>query len=87
MWQAALGQVGPPTVFVGHSMGGAIATWAANRQVSPCIMFAPSHSSSSARTAVTQWHCKARARPPARARHFHTASVQALPQHAVHTVG
>ncbi len=33
LWQALLGEEKPPTVFVGHSMGGAIATWAASRQV------------------------------------------------------
>ena len=35
LWQALLGEESPPTVFVGHSMGGAIATWAASRQVRP----------------------------------------------------
>ena len=34
LWQALLGDESPLTVFVGHSMGGAIATWAASRQVS-----------------------------------------------------
>lgn len=33
VWQAVAGKEGAPTVFVGHSMGGAIATWAASRQV------------------------------------------------------
>ena len=33
LWQALLGKEKPPTVFVGHSMGGAIVTWAASRQV------------------------------------------------------
>ncbi len=38
LWQALLGEEKPPTVFVGHSMGGAIATWAASRQVGISLM-------------------------------------------------
>ena len=34
VWRAVVGEEKPPTVLVGHSMGGAIATWAASRQVS-----------------------------------------------------
>lgn len=33
VWEAVLGEEKPPTVLVGHSMGGAIATWAASLQV------------------------------------------------------
>lgn len=33
MWEDVLGDEKPPTVIVGHSMGGAIATWAASLQV------------------------------------------------------
>lgn len=33
VWEAVLGEEKPPTVLVGHSMGGAIATWAACLQV------------------------------------------------------
>ena len=33
VWQAVLGEEQPPTVLVGHSMGGAIATRAAGLQV------------------------------------------------------
>ena len=33
VWEALLGVERPPTVLVGHSMGGAIATWAASLQV------------------------------------------------------
>lgn len=33
VWQAVLGHEQPPTVIVGHSMGGAIATRAAGLQV------------------------------------------------------
>lgn len=35
MWLALLGGERPPTVLVGHSMGGAVATWAASLQVPP----------------------------------------------------
>ena len=34
VWRAVVGEEKPPTVLVGHSLGGAIATWAASRQVS-----------------------------------------------------
>ena len=36
MWEAVLGEERAPTVIVGHSMGGAIATWAASLKVSIC---------------------------------------------------
>ena len=36
MWQALLGKEAVPTVLVGHSMGGAVATWAASLQVCHC---------------------------------------------------
>ena len=62
MWQAVLGKEGPPTVFVGHSMGGAIATWAANRQVRlrvlPTMLPSCICSKEQERMAVTGWHCK-----------------------------
>ena len=63
VWQAVLGKEAPPTVFVGHSMGGAIATWAANRQVRPRLLptMLPQFICSSTHTAVTGWHCKASA--------------------------
>ncbi len=60
MWQAVLGKEGPPTVFVGHSMGGAIATWAANRQVRlrllPTMLPSCICSKEHERMAVTGWH-------------------------------
>lgn len=34
VWRAVVGEEKPPTVLVGHSLGGAIATWATSRQVS-----------------------------------------------------
>ena len=42
LWQALFGEEQPPTVFVGHSMGGAIATWAASRQVGCMHSWGPS---------------------------------------------
>ena len=38
MWKAVLGEEQAPTVFVGHSMGGAVATWAADRQASEALL-------------------------------------------------
>ena len=35
VWEALLGEEKAPTVIVGHSMGGAIATWSATLQVCP----------------------------------------------------
>jgi hypothetical protein len=45
VWEALLGEEKLPTVIVGHSMGGAIATWAASLQVGrvpPAMLQAPS---------------------------------------------
>ena len=53
MWKAVLGEERAPTVFVGHSMGGAIATWAVNRQASGDLP--PLCEGSADVTAISKW--------------------------------